>query len=133
MNTTTAALALKNLLDYEATTAYTLYMRITDSTKGWTGNITIRVKVIFDKVYNKLETKVSASFSVYKSLLNKRRAELYSLLNEHSERSSACLYCRSHRSTYCSMQRVCMQHLLISRCIAICHWVFLIFTGKLSC
>lgn len=66
MNTTTAALALKNLLDYEATTAYTLYMRITDSTKGWTGNITIRVKVIFDKVYNKLETKVSASFSVYK-------------------------------------------------------------------
>lgn len=89
MNTTTAALALKNLLDYEATTAYTLYMRITDSTKGWTGNITIRVKVIFDKVYNKLETKVSASFSVYKSLLNKRRAELYSLLNEKRTSSSS--------------------------------------------
>ena len=47
ISTTTAALALKNLLDYEATTAYTLYMRITDTTKGWTGNITIRVRSHF--------------------------------------------------------------------------------------
>ncbi|CAH3017812.1 unnamed protein product [Porites evermanni] len=45
INTTTAALALKNLLDYEATAGYTLYMRINDTAKGWTGNITIKVFV----------------------------------------------------------------------------------------
>ena len=44
INTSTAALTLKALLDYEATTHYLLYLRITDSTKALTGNITVKVK-----------------------------------------------------------------------------------------
>ena len=44
INTSTAALTLKALLDYEATRHYLLYLRITDNTKALTGNITVKVK-----------------------------------------------------------------------------------------
>ncbi|KAK2566263.1 Cartilage oligomeric matrix protein [Acropora cervicornis] len=45
ISTSTAALTLKALLDYEATKHYMLYLRITDNTKAWTGNITVKVLV----------------------------------------------------------------------------------------
>ncbi|KAK2566269.1 Thrombospondin-4 [Acropora cervicornis] len=45
INTSTAALTLKALLDYEATRHYLLYLRITDNTKALTGNITVKVLV----------------------------------------------------------------------------------------
>ena len=48
VSTTTATLTLKNLLDYEATKDYAVYMRITDTTNGWTGNITIGVRKYLD-------------------------------------------------------------------------------------
>ena len=41
--TSTASLTLKALLDFESTTSYELYLRITDTSNGWTGNITIKV------------------------------------------------------------------------------------------
>lgn len=45
VNTSTATLTLKALLDYEATKNYMLYLRITDNTEAWTGNITIKIFV----------------------------------------------------------------------------------------
>ncbi|XP_078366293.1 uncharacterized protein LOC144650486 [Oculina patagonica] len=45
IGTTTAALTLKALLDFEYTTSYLLYLRITDTANGWTGNITIKIIV----------------------------------------------------------------------------------------
>ena len=43
ITTSTASLTLKALLDFEFTTSYELYLRITDTSNGWTGNITIKV------------------------------------------------------------------------------------------
>lgn len=43
ITTSTASLTLKALLDFEYTTSYELYLRITDTNTGWTGNITIKV------------------------------------------------------------------------------------------
>jgi len=45
ITTSTASLTLKALLDFEYTTSYELYLRITDTNTGWTGNITIKVFV----------------------------------------------------------------------------------------
>lgn len=47
IGTTTATLTVKALLDFEYTTSYLLYLRITDTAKGWTGNITIKVNHFF--------------------------------------------------------------------------------------
>jgi len=43
ITTSTASLTLKALLDFESTPSYELYLRITDTNNGWTGNITIKV------------------------------------------------------------------------------------------
>lgn len=43
ITTSTASLTLKALLDFELTTSYELYLRITDTSNGWTGNVTIKV------------------------------------------------------------------------------------------
>ena len=43
ITTSAASLTLKALLDFELTTSYELYLRITDTSNGWTGNITIKV------------------------------------------------------------------------------------------
>jgi len=43
ITTSTASLTLKALLDFESTPSYELYLRITDTNKGWIGNITIKV------------------------------------------------------------------------------------------
>jgi len=45
ITTSTALLTLKALLDFEYTTSYELYLRITDTNTGWTGNITIKVNI----------------------------------------------------------------------------------------
>lgn len=43
ITTSTASLTLKALLDFELTTSYELYLRITDTSNRWTGNVTIKV------------------------------------------------------------------------------------------
>ncbi|XP_022792613.1 uncharacterized protein LOC111331710 [Stylophora pistillata] len=43
--TSIAKLTLKEPLDFEYTSYYLLYLRITDTVKGWTGNISIKVVV----------------------------------------------------------------------------------------